>query len=119
MTQEDYQANRDGLHALVDATHRITAIIVVISFAGYALAAYLWFQGAGLGALLVATLSYLLFRMFRPISLSFARLRLQRHARYAPTLVLLDTLLQTHNIQQVFAQIAAFTAAESESQAKP
>ncbi len=113
MTRDEFLQHRDGLKLLVDTTHKITAVIVLVSFVGYGLAAYIWFQGHVLGAAVVASLAYLMFRLFRPISLSFARLRLQDKPQYAEALALFEAELQDHKPQVVLSHIIALEAAEA------
>ena len=76
MTREDFLTHREPLQRFLGLVHQFTAMIVLATFAAYGVAGYLWWQGAGLPALLIATLAYLFFRAFRPVSLHLARWRL-------------------------------------------
>mgnify|MGYP000381676550 CR=1 FL=1 len=97
MDQQEFQQFRGQLSRFVGRTHQITALIVLLAFAGYGTALYAWFQGQQLGALVIATLAYLLFRAFRPISVSLARLQLQRDSSFSELWPLVDRDLEKHS----------------------
>lgn len=63
------------LESIVGAIHRATAVIAVLSFAGYGVAGWLWFGGRIWLALGVATVSYLFFRLYPALSVHWARWR--------------------------------------------
>lgn len=106
MTKEEFFAHREQLEDFVRLTHQFTALVVVITFAAYALAGYLWWLGDTLVALLMATLGYLFFRSFRAISLRLARWRLAD----APVLALLEREFSAgRRAQAVLSEIEAYT----------
>lgn len=109
MTKEEFFAHRAQLEDFVRLTHQSTALIVVITFAAYALAGYLWWLGDSLVALLIATLGYLFFRSFRVISLQLARWRLASREGSASTLELLTRELAQRRAQVVMSEIEAYT----------
>ena len=110
MTPDEFQQHRERLVTFMELTHRITAVIVLLTFLGYGLAAYIWLQGEALAGLVIATLSYLVFRMFRSISLGLAQRRLQDREEFADTLSLLERELEQRKPQEVFAEIEARVA---------
>ncbi len=114
MTPDEFQQHREYLVRFMELTHRITAVIVLFTFLGYGLAAYIWLQGEALAGLVIATLSYLVFRMFRSISLGLAQWRLQDRAEFADTLSLLERELEARKPQEVFAEIEARVAEAGE-----
>jgi hypothetical protein len=105
MDQQEFQQFRGPLLRFVGRVHQVTAVIVLLAFAGYGAALYAWFQGQQLGALVIATLAYLLFRAFRPISVSLARLQLQRNPAFAPLWPLIDRDLERHSPAVLIEQI--------------
>ena len=105
MNQQEFREFREQLSRFVAKTHQVTAIIVLLAFAGYGAAIYAWFQDQQLGALVIATLSYLLFRAFRPISVSLARLQLQGRAEFEGLWPILDRDLDKHSAAVVMEQI--------------
>ena len=58
----------ERLDRLIDYSRRINTAIVVAAFASYGLAYYVWTLGQSIGALVIATFGYLLFRSMRKIS---------------------------------------------------
>lgn len=105
MNQQEFRDFREQLSRFVAKTHQVTAIIVLLAFCGYGAAVYAWFQDQQLGALVIATLSYLLFRAFRPISVSLARLQLQGRPEFEGLWALLDRDLDKHSAAAVIEQI--------------
>ena len=105
MNQQEFQQFRPQLTRFVGKTHQVTAIIVILAFAGYGTAAYAWFQDQQIGALVIATLSYLLFRAFRPISVSLARLQLQGRPGFEAVWPLIDRDLEKHSASVLLEQI--------------
>ena len=105
MDQQEFRDHRKQLLRFVGKTHQITAIIVVLAFSGYGAAIYAWFQDQQLGALVIATLSYLLFRAFRPVSVSLARLQLQEAPGFEGVWPLIDRDLKKHSAAFVLEQI--------------
>ncbi|MDX5334323.1 MAG: hypothetical protein LPK58_09760 [Gammaproteobacteria bacterium] len=105
MDQQEFQQFRGPLLRFVGRVHQVTAVIVLLAFAGYGAALYAWFQDQQLGALVIATLAYLLFRAFRPISVSLARLQLQRDPALAPLWALIDRDLERHSPAVLIEQI--------------
>lgn len=111
MTREDFLTHREPLQRFLGLVHQFTAMIVLATFAAYGVAGYLWWQGAGLPALLIATLAYLFFRAFRPVSLHLARWRLAGTEGREPVLALLARELEQRRAREVLAEIEGWAAA--------
>ncbi len=62
---------------------KINTLIVVAAFSSYVLAAYAWSAGQSMGALVIATLGYLLFRSLRQISFNLTWQHFQPQGEYA------------------------------------
>ena len=105
MDQQEFQQLRGPLLRFVGRVHQVTAVIVLLAFAGYGAALYAWFQDQQLGALVIATLAYLMFRAFRPISVSLARLQLQRNPAFVALWPLIDRELERHSPAVLIEQI--------------
>lgn len=63
----------DRVRDLVDRLHRIGGWIALVSFAGYGLAGWIWWQGRPWTAAAVATVAFLIFRRFRSFALGLTR----------------------------------------------
>lgn len=112
MTKEDFLTHRENLKQFIDTIHKVTLLIGLVSFIGYGLAAWIWFQGNNVVALIVVTISYLLFRAFRFISFNFARQKYSTDAATADTMKLIDGQLAEHKPQEVVAMIEGFFEGE-------
>ena len=113
MTQDEFRQFRKQLLRFVAKTHQITAVIVVLSFAGYGAAAWVWWRGESIGALVIATLSYLLFRAFRAISVSLARVQLGDDESMAEVWPLIDREIEAHSPQVLLETVQQFERDEA------
>jgi hypothetical protein len=107
--------HHDRFAAIVSQVHRVTALIAVTSFAGYALAGFALYRGHPWWALALASLSYALFRAFRPLSLAAARMRLQAREGFAETFSLLDRELCARPAKAVLAEIEGLIEATAQA----
>ncbi len=92
---EDVDAQRladlhDALRDLVDRIHRVSGWIAVATFAGYGLAAWLWWQGRPWIAAALATIAFLLFRRFRSFALGLVRHWASVRPDYAQAMAFID-----------------------------
>ena len=95
-------------HLLVDLlnrTHRVASVLFALTFAGYAAAVLVWFQGNSWVALLIATLSFLFFRQFRMLSLGIARMPLRGHIAALPLLQAIDAGLEKVSARELVAEL--------------
>jgi hypothetical protein len=97
--------HHDRFAAIVSEVHRMTALIAVTSFGGYGLAGFLLYRGYPWWALALASLSYALFRAFRPLSLTAARRRLLGREGFAETFHILDRELRVRPAKEVLSEI--------------
>ncbi len=105
----------DRLAVIVATIHKVSAWIAVLSFAGYGVAAWVWFKGYTFSGLMIAITAYLLFRLFRKISLSVTRAKLVSRPGYADTFALLDREMTQRKPQVVLAEIEALFGETRES----
>ncbi len=103
--------HHDRLAAIISRVHRVTGLIAVTSFAGYGLAGWLLYRGETWWALVLASLSYALFRAFRPLSLAVARLGLQHREGFGETFSLLGRELRARPAKEVLAELEALMEA--------
>lgn len=90
---------------LLNRTHRVAAVLFVLTFGGYAAAVLVWFQGNSWAALLIATLSFLFFRQFRVISLGIARMPLRGHVSALPLLQAIDAGLEKASARELVTEL--------------
>jgi hypothetical protein len=109
--REFIAAHRGAFSELVDRTHRIAFGIFVLTFAGYALALWIWFAGNSWAALVIATLGYLFFRQFRTLSFALARMPLRGRAEDLPVLRQVEQALEQGRAAAVVAELEAQLAA--------
>ena len=97
--------HHDRLIAIISEVHRVTGLIVITSFVGYGLAVYIWYRGYIWWALITATLAYVLFRAFRPLSLFAARRQLGSQDGFAATFAVLDSQMAHRPSREVLSEI--------------
>ncbi|MEM7294641.1 MAG: hypothetical protein AAF420_14770 [Pseudomonadota bacterium] len=59
--------NSDPLGDIISFSRRCALVIVIAAFASYALAYYVWTLGQSIGAVVIATMGFLVFRSLRKI----------------------------------------------------
>lgn len=99
--------NRDVLEGIVARAHRVALVIFLLTFSGYGIAVWLWFQENLWGALIVATVSYLVFRQFRMLALGLARAPLRGDPEAVEALKALDAALEKDRPHPVLAEVEA------------
>lgn len=68
MNIEQIKLYETNIREMISALQQLGAFLVLLCFAGYGFAIYLWFEHATTYALIVATLSYLVFRFIRGLT---------------------------------------------------
>ncbi|WP_018877489.1 hypothetical protein [Thioalkalivibrio sp. ALE28] len=99
--------NREVLEGIVARSHRVALGIFVLTFGGYGIAVWLWFQDNMWGALVVATVSYLVFRQFRMLALGVARMPLRGDPQAVEALRAIDVALEQDKPHPVLAEVEA------------
>lgn len=105
---EDLTKHVDELPAIVAAIHQATAVIAVLSFAGYGAAAWLVFRGLIWPALGMATFSYLFFRLYPSLSVLWARWRFSDDAAAAAALGALEHAWAGRSPRSVLVEVDAW-----------
>lgn len=106
--------NREVLEGIVARAHRVALGIFVLTFGGYGVAVWLWFQDNMWGALVVATISYLVFRQFRMLALGVARMPLRGDPQAVEALRAIDVALEQDKPHPVLAEVEAHLRALEE-----
>lgn len=104
---ETFEVHRERLARLVAVVHHYAAAIFILSFCGYGLAAWAWFEGATVAALVIATLSYLFFRQFHTFSFGLARNKLRGEDGFDETIALIEAAMQGQKLRDVLSGIEA------------
>ncbi|WP_018872958.1 hypothetical protein [Thioalkalivibrio sp. ALJ16] len=99
--------NREVLEGIVARSHRVALGIFVLTFSGYGAAVWLWMQDNMWGALVVATVSYLVFRQFRMLALGVARMPLRGDPAAVEALRAIDVALEHDRPHPVLAEVEA------------
>ncbi|WP_018864163.1 MULTISPECIES: hypothetical protein [Thioalkalivibrio] len=106
--------NRDVLEGIVARAHRVALGIFVLTFSGYGIAVWLWFQDQMWAALITATVSYLVFRQFRMLALGIARMPLRGDPEALEATRALDNALEEDRPHPVLAELEAHLRALDE-----
>jgi hypothetical protein len=103
--RRQFADHKDRFEVIVSEVHRVTASIVMLSFVGYGVAVYVWYQGHPWLALFTATIAYGFFRAFRPLSVFAAKLRLRSRPGFDQTLVLFENELIDRKPHDVLSDV--------------
>lgn len=105
--RESVAEHRGLFEELVARTHRIAFGMFAATFAGYAMALWVWFAGNTWAALIIATLAFLFFRQFRWLSFGLARMPLRGRAEALPVLRQIEQALEQGRPREVMAELEA------------
>lgn len=92
---------------IVDYSRVINTLVASAAFVGYGLALYAWFEEHSVGALVIATLSYLLFRFLRKISYSFTWQAFANREEFAEPMRHLDSDLLMLQRERIIESVVA------------
>ena len=95
----------DRVTAVLSVIQNTGAAIILMSFTGYGLAAYLLYTGHVWIALILATLAFGLFRSYAALSLLSAKWLLKSKNGYAETFKILDCEFATRKPEEVLREI--------------
>jgi len=99
---------------IVDYSHRVNTLVAAAAFVGYGLALYAWWLGQSVGAIVIATLGYLLFRSLRRISFSFTWQAFAEREGYAEAMCHIDAELLMLQRERIVEQVLAAVDGERE-----
>jgi hypothetical protein len=117
MDEQGFKKHREALREIALMLHRATTVIVIITFAGYGLSAWMFFAFDRLYALITATVFYIFFRLFRKISLMWVRRGVNTRPELKPAMQWLDAEIAERKASVVIAELDArlFTKQQDES----
>lgn len=95
----------DRITAALSVIQNTGAAIILMSFAGYGMAAYLLYTGHVWIALILATLAFALFRSYASLSLLSAKWLLKSKDGYAATFNILDREFAARKPEEVLREI--------------
>ena len=95
----------DRVTTVLSVIKNTGAAIILMSFAGYGMAAYLLYRGHVWIALILATLAFGLFRSYAAFALFSAKWLLKSKDGYAATFNILDSEFATRKPEEVLREI--------------
>lgn len=107
--------NREVLEGMIARAHRVALGVFLLTFGGYGVAIWLWFENQMWAALIVATLSYLVFRQFRMLALGVARVPLRGDPAAVEALKAVDMALERDKPHPVLSELEAHLRALAEA----
>ena len=105
MDKQELQQHEAELRQIATALHRVTSIIVLITFAGYGLAAWLFFSNYRLEGLIAATAFYIFFRFFRHTSLLVVRRGVAKRPELVTAMQWLDEQIKRDGASRVMTEL--------------
>ena len=106
----------DRVIAVLSVIQHTGAAIILMSFAGYGLAAYLLYTGHVWLALILATFAFGVFRSYAALSLLSAKWLLKSKDGYAATFKILDYEFATRKPEEVLREIQFLVEETSHNQ---
>jgi hypothetical protein len=105
MDQQELRQHESELRQIATALHRTTSIIVLITFSGYGLAAWLFFSNYRLEGLIAATAFYIFFRFFRHTSLIVVRRGVGKRPELQAAMDWLDVQIKRDGASKVMTEL--------------
>jgi hypothetical protein len=105
MDEQGFEQYREALAELAAYLHKITSLIVLVSFVGYGLAGWFVYKDRVIEAIITASVSYVFFRLFRQISLFVVRRIAVMKGNLFPAMEWLDEQIAQHGTQAVIGEI--------------
>ena len=91
----DDSSDRDCLGDIIRFSRRVCTLIVVATFAIYGIAWHMWTLGQSLGAIVLATMGFLLVRSLRKIAFNLTWQQFHQKPEYAELIQQLDSSILT------------------------
>jgi hypothetical protein len=105
MEEQGFTEHKEELREIALMLHRATTVIVIITFAGYGLSAWMFFEVDRLYALITATVFYIFFRFFRKLSLMWVRRGVNTRPELKPAMSWLDEQITESKASVVIAEL--------------
>ena len=118
MDQQELRQHEAELRQIATALHRVTSLIVLITFAGYGLAGWLFFSDFRLEGLIAATAFYIFFRFFRHTSLMIVRRGVGKRPELQAAMTWLDDQIKRDGASRVITELDQRLFAEDREKEK-
>ena len=118
MDQQELLQHEAELRQIATALHRVTSLIVLITFAGYGFAGWLFFSDYRLEGLIAATAFYIFFRFFRHTSLMVVRRGVAKRPELVPAMEWLDVQIKRDGASRVITELDQRLFAEDKEKEK-
>jgi hypothetical protein len=105
MDQQELCQHEPELRQIATSLHRVTSLIVLITFSGYGLALWLFFSNYRLEGLIAATAFYIFFRFFRHTSLMVIRRGVAKRPELQPAMEWLDVQIKRDGASRVMSEL--------------
>jgi hypothetical protein len=105
MDEQGFEQHKEALAELAAYLHKVTSLIVLVSFVGYGLAGWFVYKDRVFEAIITASVSYVFFRLFRQISLFVVRRIAVMKGNLFPAMEWLDEQIAQHGTQAVIGEI--------------
>jgi hypothetical protein len=105
MDQQELRQHEPELRQIATSLHRVTSLIVLITFSGYGLALWLFFSNYRLEGLIAATAFYIFFRFFRHTSLMVIRRGVAKRPELQPAMEWLDVQIKRDGASRVMSEL--------------
>ncbi len=102
----DDSEQRDFLGDIIRFSRRCAAVIVIFAFASYGLAYYVWTLGQSLGAIVIATMGFFVFRSLRKIVFNLTWQHFNNRSEYHLYIQQLDSSVLTQRERDIRAHFA-------------
>ena len=119
MDQQELRQHEAELRQIATSLHRVTSLIVLITFAGYGLALWLFFSNYRLEGLIAAIAFYIFFRFFRHTSLMVIRNGVAKRPELQPAMEWLDVQIKRDGASKVMTELDQRLFAEEKEKEKP
>ena len=118
MDQQEFGQHETALRQIATSLHRVTSLIVLITFSGYGLALWLFFANYRLEGLIAATAFYIFFRFFRHTSLMVIRKGVAKRPELQPAMEWLDVQIKRDGASKVMSELDQRLFAEEKDRKK-
>ena len=109
----------DALGEIIQYSRRICIAIVVVAFITYGIAYYVWTLGQSLGAIVLATMGYLLFRSLRKIAFNLTWQHFNQRDGYNDIIQQLNSRLLTQKESAIREHLKIKAADAKPSEIQP
>ena len=114
----DESSDRDYLGEIIRFSRRVCTLIVVATFAIYGIAWHMWTLGQSLGAVVLATMGFLLVRSLRKIAFNLTWQQFYQKPEYADLIRQLDSSILTQRESSIREHVKSTSRNDHKPEAK-